>query len=101
MDEQDIETLGLETPEAERCAADFQRRIVAAVIDYRKALYANKLLQTGTSAVDVRQQVDFDGAFLSYIVSLLEPRLERWRNWRNVTLDADDLWEVINDSPGG
>jgi hypothetical protein len=97
----DQEILGLGTPEGAALAAEFQRRIVATVVDYRNALYANKVAHMGTSTADVHRQVEFDGAFLNHIVALLEPRLERWRNWRNVALDADDLMEVINDSPGG
>jgi hypothetical protein len=101
MGDQEIENLGLRTPEIATLTADFQRRIVATMLDYRNALYANMLVQMGTSAVDARKQVDFNGAFLNHIFALLEPRLEHWRNWREAGLDAEDIWEVINDSPGG
>jgi hypothetical protein len=101
MGGQDIESLGLRMPEIATLTADFQQRILATMLDYRNALYANMLVQMGTSAVDVRTQVDFNAAFLNHIVALLEPQLEHWRNWRQVGPDVEEIWEVINDSPGG
>jgi hypothetical protein len=101
MGSQDIESLGLRMPEIATLTADFQQRILATMLDYRNALYANMLVQMGTSAVDVRTQVDFNAAFLNHIVALLEPQLEHWRNWRQVGPDVEEIWEVINDSPGG
>jgi hypothetical protein len=62
MGAQDIESLGLRMPEIATLTADFQRRILATMLDYRNALYANMLVQMGTSAVDVRTQVDFNAA---------------------------------------
>jgi hypothetical protein len=101
MGDQEIDSLGIGTPEAANLTAEFQQRIVATVVNYRNALYENKRKQQGTTILDVRQQVEFDGAFLNHIIGLMESRLERWRSWRNVALDPDDIWDAINDSPGG
>jgi hypothetical protein len=101
MSEQEKESLGLSPYDAARLAAGFQRSIISTLVDYRRALLANKLSKIGTSALDVQRQVEFDAAFFNHVAELLEPHLKRWGEWRGLTCDAEDLLDIINDSPGG
>ena len=101
MGTHEFESFGLQDSEVLQAAGDFERRVIAAVVDYRNALLLHAIRKIGTRPLDAETQVGFNRRVLASVVGLLQPRLERWRDRSDFKIDVDALGDPIDDSLGG